>query len=317
MSKNIINILENYEDFELAFLRKYKINTYLTNTQKEILEYLEKRGITTEKSDLLIKEIKNKQFIDNDYRCPRCKSKKIKKETIELTNLTSQSSALDGLIGKSEFGEREICEICGLWINDPNGEKPQKKNLLERMFNKIKKQVIIILIFPIFFFSCSSISTLIKQEDRIELTESNISNIEGFYQNSNDSINIWRLLKPFPKVKEFKTLHDSLNIVKVELVDNKKIKFLLYVNDTIYQTKNIKYTLKNGVIMIKCTKNMRYWGIPLIAFQHACENVNIGIDKENNLVVAHTGKASGGVFIIVFGTETSGYGKLKRIDKDE
>lgn len=181
-------------------------------------------------------------------------------------------------------------------------------------------KIALIMLFPflaLLFSNCSSSSQLINQHDRISINEDNISRIEGFYKNSSDSlsnnVNLWRELKPFPKVKDLGIISDTSNIIGIKLIEDEIISFSLFVNDTLYDTKEIKYELQNGVIMIKSMDNMRYWGIPFIIFQHTHENINLGIDENNNLIVAHSGKAGGGIFIIISGTDTYGYNRLQKI----
>jgi len=179
-------------------------------------------------------------------------------------------------------------------------------------------KILVFVIVLLFFYSCGSSSFLIKAEDRIEITKRNIINIEGVYKNSSDSlnnnINLWKELKPFPQVKEFQQLSIKSNTIKIELLEKNKILFSLFIGDTLYDTKEIKYQLKNGVVMIKSINNMRIWGIPLIVFQHIRENINLGLDENDNLIVAFEGRASGGVFIFIFGTEIYGYNILEKIN---
>ena len=143
-SNKLINILDSYEDFELAFLRKYKLDIYLKETSEFVLTYLNKRGITERKAKILIEEINKKKIEAQDFRCPRCKSKKIRQEEVEWTNTAYQTgiadevAIIDGVyLNKTTYKKQEVCNICGYWISDPNNEKPQKRSFLEKLLNII------------------------------------------------------------------------------------------------------------------------------------------------------------------------------------
>ena len=50
---NLQEILQQYEDFELAFLVKYKYESYLENSKKAVDNELKKRGLSKEKLEQL------------------------------------------------------------------------------------------------------------------------------------------------------------------------------------------------------------------------------------------------------------------------
>lgn len=74
---NVEEYLSQFEDFELAFFWRYKLDTYMEETQKEIMDYLKKRSLDEAKMKVLIEEYSQKSFPDHELRCPRCKSKKL------------------------------------------------------------------------------------------------------------------------------------------------------------------------------------------------------------------------------------------------
>lgn len=74
---NIENYLDQFEDFELAFFYKYKLNTYLEETQSRIKAFLKRRNLDETKMERLIAEYSHRSFSDNELRCPRCTSKKL------------------------------------------------------------------------------------------------------------------------------------------------------------------------------------------------------------------------------------------------
>lgn len=53
---NVEEYLSQFEDFELAFFWRYKLDTYMEETQKEIMDYLKKRSLDEAKMKVLIEE---------------------------------------------------------------------------------------------------------------------------------------------------------------------------------------------------------------------------------------------------------------------
>jgi hypothetical protein len=47
-------------------------------------------------------------------------------------------------------------------------------------------------------------------------------------------------------------------------------------------------------------------GIPLLFFRQHSETLNIALEKNSNLILSYDGSASGGIFIIIFGTPIKG-----------
>ena len=73
------NILKNYTDTELAYLNKFQLKNYLPETQKKIKDFIFKtRDLNQNVLDDLITVNENNNFNDDKYRCPRCKSDKMR-----------------------------------------------------------------------------------------------------------------------------------------------------------------------------------------------------------------------------------------------
>ncbi len=103
------NFLDECEDFELAFIVKYKINSYLPDTRKKIIDYVQERGLSAEDVEELIN---NNSWKTTDInKCPRCGSSKIQK-TINPKKNTTKAEALDGLMGKETYINSYLCNIC-------------------------------------------------------------------------------------------------------------------------------------------------------------------------------------------------------------
>lgn len=128
MSK-VRNFLSELDDYELAYFAKFKLLTYLKNTQSEIKEYLTERNLNESKIDRLISENPKSKLNDDNERCTRCYSDKIRKDKVEWTDTAYKSgyadeiAALDGLGGRATYKNEVICNVCGLWLSDPNNEK--------------------------------------------------------------------------------------------------------------------------------------------------------------------------------------------------
>ena len=117
----IEKILDGYTDIELAFLFKYKINSYLPNTKDKIIDYIKKRGISEESINIITK--KKKLSIENKQSCPRCGSTKIQVYSMPKVN-TTNIEALDGLFGKQLIINKLICDVCGFEFNNDNKINP-------------------------------------------------------------------------------------------------------------------------------------------------------------------------------------------------
>jgi hypothetical protein len=143
MRQELLQILDTYEDFELAFLWKYKLSAYIEDTQAAILKYIQtKRGLSATALELLITDYTNKAFDDGQERCPRCKSAKITATDEEYWNTNDQSPLvlLAGESGKSRSVKKLVCSVCDYIIQDLNNHigpwRQIKRLLLAKLFRK-------------------------------------------------------------------------------------------------------------------------------------------------------------------------------------
>ncbi len=124
------NFLTELDDYELAYFAKFKLLTYMKDTQSEIKEYLVERNLNESKIDQLILTNPKSKLNDERERCPRCYSDKIRKDEVEWTNTSGgigvgdEVAAWDGIGGRATYKEEVICNVCGNWLEDPNQEKP-------------------------------------------------------------------------------------------------------------------------------------------------------------------------------------------------
>lgn len=111
----------------------------MKGTQHSIMKYIKDRGLTEEKIKKLINETENKSFIDDYARCPRCRTKKIRIDKVEWTqtafgsDYSDRIAAIDGLVGRATYKDQIICEVCDLYILDPNNERRSSKSIWNRL----------------------------------------------------------------------------------------------------------------------------------------------------------------------------------------
>ena len=132
MSK-IDEFLSELNEIELAYFAKFKLKTYMQETQKEIQKHIENKGLSPEKIEKLIAE--NTLHLKSNAKeiCPRCGSQNLLTRKVEWTNTINKPfngddevAAFDGLSGKATFKDETTCNVCGFWIEDPNQERPTK-----------------------------------------------------------------------------------------------------------------------------------------------------------------------------------------------
>ena len=128
----VIAFLNELDDYELAYFAKFKLHTYMQDTQLEIKRHLIKKNFTKEKVDKLIATNPKKEAKKGKRRCPRCLSDKVRIEKVEWTNTVNkvgyedEIASMDGLSGKITYKNQVICNVCEYWIEDPNFEKTKK-----------------------------------------------------------------------------------------------------------------------------------------------------------------------------------------------
>ena len=138
-------ILKQYEDFELAFLKKYKYDSYLSGSKKAIDSELNRRHLTTVKLDLLISNQNEIVHKDGKQRCPRCSSLKIAFDEVEYWNTYGRPgyadnlAVYDGIGGKQTYKQKISCMVCDYVIHDPNvggySDLPQRiGNFFKKIF---------------------------------------------------------------------------------------------------------------------------------------------------------------------------------------
>ena len=138
------DILNNFSDTELAYLNKYQLDSYLGDTQTKIKKFIfEKRGLTQNKLDDLIKKNEDREVANDIEHCPRCKTDKISSYKIQWNIPLFKAGAEDEYAmlheiqtGQTYTKDKIICNVCGYVLFDPNNEKrPFYKKLADFFFD--------------------------------------------------------------------------------------------------------------------------------------------------------------------------------------
>ena len=137
MSDRLKETLDGYEDFELSFMRKYKLETYVKSTQEKLRSYIKSRSLNEQKRNALIERWEFVEIDSNTKHCPRCTSRKIQSQQVESYN--SRASSIDGMAGKATYATKEVCDVCGYWISDPNDEQRGADSLWKTLFHRFWK----------------------------------------------------------------------------------------------------------------------------------------------------------------------------------
>lgn len=139
----ISEFLETLSDRELAYFAKYKLHTYMKETQLEIKKYLDEKNFDEEKINRFLSNDNN--FAKGDLNsCPRCGSNKIRKDDVEWTatafnrGYSDEFATMEGMAGKKSIKQNVICNVCGYWLSDPNHEKGQSiwNKILNFLFDR-------------------------------------------------------------------------------------------------------------------------------------------------------------------------------------
>ena len=128
----VTKFLSELDDYELAYFSKFKLSTYMEETQFEITQFIADRGLTESKINQLIAVNPKRETKNGKIRCQRCSSDKVRTEKIEWTNtidspgISDEAAIIDGLNGRATYKNQVICNVCEFWVEDPNFEKKKK-----------------------------------------------------------------------------------------------------------------------------------------------------------------------------------------------
>lgn len=120
----LLSTLEEYENFELAFMYKYKYNSYSATARVVIDSVFEDRKLDPNNLDNLLTQV---NFDSETPHCSRCSSSKLLSVEEELWNtknrrgsLIDDAAAIDGFSGKATMVTKITCGVCGQIVSDPN-----------------------------------------------------------------------------------------------------------------------------------------------------------------------------------------------------
>jgi hypothetical protein len=123
--------LDTLSDHELAFFYKYKLHTYMRDTQLNINAYVIERDLNHEKINQLITK-PTQLYYKKAKCCPRCGTNKLLVNTVEWTETYGKAgyedeiAVGDAMMGKATYKDEIICNVCNFWLQDPNNKNPEK-----------------------------------------------------------------------------------------------------------------------------------------------------------------------------------------------
>lgn len=109
---NLTTKLAEYEDYELAFIVAYKMETFTDVVAMQVQDEADKRSLTKESMNALVQEKLEVEIRDHNQKiCPRCTSKNIL-TNIEEFHGNNKAFGLDS--GKPLTSiEYKVCGVCG------------------------------------------------------------------------------------------------------------------------------------------------------------------------------------------------------------
>ncbi len=159
------------------------------------------------------------------------------------------------------------------------------------------------------FYGCLSFKEVDSQKNNLDIT--NIKKLNGNYeivQISNDSIyKKQRIYSNLFQQLDRKLIKDTLHIdslktysLKIDILNEKKMKLLYLENDTIFRERVIKTKLKKDGFLYLKNKNIQPLLIPYIAGAIDINKIRFGLDTNNNLILDVAHHSSGAFLLIVF-----------------
>ncbi|MCD4794111.1 MAG: hypothetical protein K8R54_12805 [Bacteroidales bacterium] len=144
MSK-VDTFLKSLLDHELAYLYKYRFDTYMKLTQDKIRHEVSSRGLTRIDIDRILTEKSNEEYNpeSKEIICPNCKSTKFFNEEVSKTNLEYQeiNVLLFEDIDRVDKQMNFFCAICEKIVAIKRTVVP---SLLDRLSGQYGKYEIII-----------------------------------------------------------------------------------------------------------------------------------------------------------------------------
>jgi hypothetical protein len=148
------------------------------------------------------------------------------------------------------------------------------------------------------FINCASL-TKFDSEDLQHITEKNIANLNGIYSNFAENSEKHIHLTLIGRLTSSK-LKDTISEVKIEILNDKEIRFSFLQNQIESDSKIVKYKLQNDGFLLLKNKNFRLHGIPWIFGDYEIRKYEIGLSKSGRLIMNGVEKREGAHLIILW-----------------
>lgn len=143
--------LQSYDDFELAFISRFKQEPYSDKVLAMINDELASRGLTTQRLDELVNEKLSVEIKDHETKiCPRCMSTRIMTSKEEFHG-NNQAFGLDS-DQPLTFIEYKICSICGWNFSVDETSYERSKRIRVAVLSLIMSVLLALLFTYLFFY---------------------------------------------------------------------------------------------------------------------------------------------------------------------
>jgi|SRR5690554_4763642 len=149
------------------------------------------------------------------------------------------------------------------------------------------------------FINCASLPK-IESEDLQHITEKNIAELNGIYSNFAENSEKYIHLTLSGRLTSLK-LKDTISEVKIEVLNDKEIRFSFLQNQMEINSKIVKYKLQNDGFLLLRNKNFRLHGIPWIFGDYEIRKYEFGLSKSGSLIMNGIEKREGAHLIILWG----------------
>lgn len=172
------------------------------------------------------------------------------------------------------------------------------------------------------FCSCASFSDKMIKENKLALSENELSKLEGKYElfpdlkydekgnvktiDSKDSKARYNL-NYFVKSQDSKYDYSDASLVEVKLLNKNRLQFITKKGNEIIENIEVGGELKNGLFYLH-NKYLKRNGIPYLAGGYEHHKVRIGISKDNGLLVNYAYDNSGSVLFMFWAGSTYNLG---------
>ena len=148
------------------------------------------------------------------------------------------------------------------------------------------------------FINCASLPKF-ESEDLQHVTKKNIANFNGIYSNFAEHSAKHTHLTLSGRLTSSK-LKDTISEVKIEVLNDKEIRFSFLHNQIESDSKIVKYKLQNDGFLLLQNKNFRLHGIPWVFGDYEIRKYEIGLSKSGCLIMNGVEKREGAHLIILW-----------------